>query len=147
MDKIIYKYIDCRNKIFDQVINLRYDILFKPYSMVEKYEYDELDEISLHLVVLDKEKLAGYSRLTNFDGIGKITNVVVDPEYIGRGIGSEMIKKHIAKAKGYSINCIYLNSRQDTVNFYEKIGFQCDDEASISERSGLLLQKMHINIS
>ena len=68
MDEITYKYISYKSEEFKQVINLRYSILFEPYSKIKKYEYDELDYISLHLVALDKEKVAGYSRMTNVNG-------------------------------------------------------------------------------
>ena len=146
MEEIIYKYINYKSKEFKQVIDLRYSILFEPYNKIEKYEYDELDDISLHLVALDKEKVVGYSRMTNVNGEGKITNVVVSSEYINRRIGFEMMKKHIIKAKEYSMSCLYLNARLDTIEFYKKVGFQCQDKIKISEKSGLPLQNMYINI-
>ena len=146
MDEIIYKYIDYKSELFTQVIDLRYNILFEPYSKVEKYEYDELDYISLHLVALDKEKVAGYSRMTNVNGKGKITNVVVNPEYINKKIGSEMMKKHIVTAKEYNMSSLYLNARIETIEFYKKVGFECQDKISISEKSGLPLQKMYTDI-
>lgn len=147
MDEIIYRYIDYKSEKFKQVINLRYSILFEPYSKIKKYEYDELDDISLHLVALDKEKVAAYSRMTNVNGGGKITNVVVSPEYINRRIGFEMMKKHVIKAKEYNMSCLYLNARLDTVDFYKKVGFQCRDKINISKRSGLPLQKMYIKLN
>ena len=146
MDEIIYKYIDYKSEKFKQVINLRYSILFEPYSKIEKYDYDELDDISLHLIALDKEKVVGYSRMTNVNGEGKITNVVVSSEYINKRIGFEMMKKHIIKAKEYNMNCLYLNARLETIEFYKKVGFECQDKINISEKSGLPLQKMYIKI-
>ena len=146
MDEIIYKYINYKSEEFKQVIDLRYSVLFEPYSKIEKYEYDELDDISLHLVALNKEKVVGYSRMTDVNGEGKITNVVVSPEYINRRIGFEMMKKHIIKAKEYNISCLYLNARIETIEFYKKVGFECQDKINISEKSGLPLQKMSIKI-
>lgn len=143
MEEIKYTYINCKDEKFEQVINLRYSILFEPYNKVEKYEYDEFDDISLHLVALDKEKVVGYSRLTSdANGKGKITNVVVSTEYVNKRIGFNMIQKHINKAKEYNMKSLYLNARIETVEFYKKLGFQCEDKISISEKSGLPLQKM-----
>ena len=62
MDEIIYKYINYKSEEFKQVIDLRYSILFEPYSKIEKYEYDELDDISLQLVALNKEKWININR-------------------------------------------------------------------------------------
>ena len=146
MEEITYKYISYKSEEFKQVINLRYSVLFEPYSKVEKYEYDELDYISLHLVALYKEKVVGYSRMTNVNGTGKITNVVVNPEYINRRIGSEMIKTHIVTAKEYNMSSLYLKARIDTVDFYKKVGFECQGNISISEKSGLKLQNMNIKV-
>jgi N-acetylglutamate synthase-like GNAT family acetyltransferase len=146
MKEIIYKYIDYKSEMFKQVINLRYSILFEPYSKIEKYEFDELDDISLHLVALDKEKVIGYSRITNINGDGKITNVVVSPEYINRRIGFEMMNKHINKAKEHNMKVLYLNARIETIEFYKKVGFECKGKINISEKSGLPLQKMYTDI-
>ena len=146
MEDIKYAYINCKTEKFKQVINLRYSILFEPYNKVEKYEYDELDDISLHLVALDKDKVVGYSRLTNINGEGKITNVVVSPEYINKRIGFKMLQNHINRAKEDNIKSLYLNSRIETIEFYKKLGFQCKDKISISEKSGLPLQKMYMEI-
>ena len=146
MEEIIYKYIDYKSEMFKQVINLRYSILFEPYSKIEKYDYDELDEKSLHLIAFHNGKVVAYSRMTNDNGEGKISNVVVSPEYINRGIGFEMMKKHIINAKENNMNYLYLNARIDTINFYIKVGFQCKDKIIKSEKSGLELQKMYTYI-
>jgi N-acetylglutamate synthase-like GNAT family acetyltransferase len=147
MNDITYKFIDYKSKEFDQVIELRFSILFQPYSKINKYDYDELDHISTHLVALDKEKVVGYSRMTNVNGEGKITNVVVSEEYVGRGIGFEMLKRYTNKAKEYNVNHLHLNARVDTVGFYKKVGFQCENETFISDKSGLILQPMYFKIN
>lgn len=144
MEEIIYKYIDHKSEFFKQVIELRYKVLFEPYGKIKKYDYDDLDSISEHLVALDNGKVAGYSRLTNFNGKGEITNVVVNPEYINKGIGSKMLTIHIIKAKEINIKSLCLHARIETVDFYKKAGFQCIGEVFISEKSGLLLQNMHL---
>lgn len=145
MKDITYKYINYKDEKFKQVMYLRYYILFEPYNKIEKYKYDDLDVISLHLVALDKDKVVGYSRITNTNSEAKITNVLVSIEYVNRGIGFEMMKRHIIKAKEDNISYICLNARLDTVNFYKKVGFQCKDKVVISDRSGLPLQKMYIS--
>lgn len=142
MNNITYKYIDYTNEKFKEVIELRFNILFKPYGKINKYDYDELDNNSFHLVALYKNKVIAYSRMTYIDGEGKITNVAVNPEYIKRGIGIEMLKLQIKKAQNNKIKYLYLNARLDTVDFYKKVGFQCKGDTFSSEKSGLMLQEM-----
>lgn len=145
MNNITYEYIDFTSEKFKEVIELRFNILFKPHSKINKYSYDELDEISYHLVALQDDKVIGYSRMTDIKGKGKITNVVVDFEYAKRGIGAEMLKRHIKKADEHNIKYLYLNARLETVNFYKKAGFKCKGDTFVSEKSGLILQEMYYN--
>lgn len=142
MNNITYEYIDYKNEKFKEVIDLRYNILFKPYGKINKYDYDEFDNNSFHLVALHKGKVIAYSRMTDINGKGKITNVAVNPEYIKRGIGVEMLRTQIKKAKDYNIKQLDLSARLDTVEFYKKVGFQCEGDTFISEKSGLTLQEM-----
>lgn len=149
MLNITYEYIDYKNTLFDEAANLRYDILFKPYGKILKYKYDELDKISYHLAGIIDNRVISYSRLTSIDSdnkIGKISNVVVDPDYNNMGIGLNMVKKHIMTADEKQFKYIYLHSRIDTIQFYKKAGFISEGSVFISEKSGLPLQKMFLNI-
>jgi predicted GNAT family N-acyltransferase len=146
MDKFTYKYITHNEQEFKEAAELRFSILFKPYNVIKKYDYDELDAISLHLAVLSKGQVIAYSRMTVANGEGKITNVAVSSEYLNKRIGFEMMKRHISKANELKLKKLSLNARVDTVGFYEKVGFKCRGAVWISEKSGLNLQKMCIKL-
>lgn len=146
MNIITYGYIDYTSEKFKEAIELRFNVLFKPYGKIGKYDYDEFDKISLHLAVLKGNEVIAYSRMTNLNGEGKITNVVVGPEYTKQGIGVEMLKMHIEEARKQGINNLSLNARIDTVGFYNKVGFNCIGDTFISEKSGLALQVMNYNL-
>ena len=149
MLNIKYEYIDYKNTLFEKVINLRYDMLFKPYGKIAKYTYDTLDSKSLHLVGMVNNLIISYSRLTPMDEnneIGKISNVVVNQDYNNMGIGLEMLKKHISTAKSKDFKQLYLHARKDTIGFYKKAGFKPEGSLFISNKSGLYLQKMVLNI-
>lgn len=150
MSNVKYEYIDYKNTFFDEVINLRYDILFRPYGKISKYKYDDLDKDSFHLIGIINNKTISYSRLSLIDinnKIGKISNVVVHPDYNNMGIGRDMLKRHIITAKENKFKEIYLHARVDTIEFYEKAGFISEGSAFISDRSGLQLQKMYIRLA
>lgn len=146
MNEITYEYIDYKSTKFEEVTDLRFEVLFKPYNKIEKYDYDELDGISFHLVASYKGSVIGYCRMTKFNENGKITNVVVNPSYIKKRIGFKMLKKQIIKAEECNINYLYLNARLDTVDFYKKVGFECTEKSFLSEKSGLKLQEMNYKI-
>ncbi|HCW53146.1 MAG TPA: GNAT family N-acetyltransferase [Clostridium sp.] len=142
MKDITIKYIRIEDKLLEQNTILRYKILFEPYHKINKYTYDSLDSISYHLATFYENKIVGYSRLTNIDGKGKITNVFVISEYRKRNIGHKMLIKHIEKAKQEKFSQLYLNARISTVNFYKKVGFVKEGTSYISDKSGLMLQNM-----
>lgn len=146
MDEIIYRYITFDSEEFIQAAKLRFSVLFEPYSIIERYDYDELDSISSHLVALNRDRVVAYSRMTEISGEGKITNVAVGSQYLNRGIGFEMMKINVNKARELELYKLDLNARLETVGFYKKIGFKCEGNAFISEKSGLALQKMCINL-
>lgn len=146
---IIYEYIDYKNTNFNEIVDLRYNILFKPYGKIKKYEYDEQDKYSYHLVALIDNKVIGYSRLSLIDSIiltGKISNVVVHPKYNKNGIGHNMLKIHIKKAHEINIKYLFLHARKDTVDFYRKVGFISKGPVFTSKMSGLPLQKMYLEL-
>ena len=145
----IYKYIDYKNTTFNEIVDLRYNILFEPYGKIKKYKYDELDKYSYHLVALIDNKVIGYSRLSLIDSrvlTGKISNVVVYPDYNKNGIGHNMLKVHIKKAYELNIKYLFLHARKDTVDFYKKVGFISKGSVFTSDMSGLLLQKMYLEV-
>ncbi|MDD6769572.1 GNAT family N-acetyltransferase [Inconstantimicrobium porci] len=146
MKEIEIKYIEFNEKLFGEISELRYKVLFEPYHKINKYSYDSLDKKSFHLVALDGDKVVGYSRLTDFNGKGKITNVFVIPEYENLKIGHRMLKKHIIKAKENNLKKLYLNARINTLNFYKKAGFIENGEPFISDKSGLKLQNMIMHL-
>lgn len=149
MNNVIYEYIDYKNTFFNEVINLRYNILFKPYGKISEYKYDKLDKNSFHLIGVLNNKVVSYSRLSLIDmknKISKISNVVVHPDYNNMGIGHDMLKRHIITAKKNNFTLIYLHARIDTIKFYEKAGFISDGPTFISNKSGLYLQKMYMNL-
>lgn len=146
MKDIEIKFIKFESDLFSEVAELRYKVLFEPYHKINKYTYDSFDKESYHLVALDKDRIVGYSRLTNMNGKGKITNVFVIPEYENLKIGHKMLKAHVEKAKDNNYIQLYLNARHSTLNFYKKAGFVEEGGPYISDKSGLVLQNMIMNL-
>ncbi len=82
----------------------------------------------LVLCARDNEKAVGVTRLL-WDGgyIAYLSDVIVDPEYQGNGIGKQLVEKSIQKIKadmkpGYKVK-ISLMSAKGKEKFYEKFGF------------------------
>ncbi|BAY26383.1 hypothetical protein NIES2100_61980 [Calothrix sp. NIES-2100] len=74
----------------------------------------------------DEKKLVGFARATS-DGIYRATiwDVVIHPEYRGRGLGSKLVETILSHPRMRRVERVYLMTTHQQ-GFYEKIGFQCN---------------------
>ena len=88
-----------------------------------------IDNAYMVLCVRDYDKAIGVVRLL-WDGgyIAFLSDVIVDPEYQGQGIGRKLVESCIERLKkdmkpGYKVK-LTLNSAKGKEPFYEKFGFR-----------------------
>ncbi len=77
-------------------------------------------------VALADAKRVGITITAHFDKIGCIGNVIVDAQYRSKGIGVKLVKEAIRFLSEKSAETIALYAYQNTVEFYEKMGFKVD---------------------
>lgn len=84
-----------------------------------------------YVAVNDSNKVIGCSTLVceqkfiNNGGIaGHIEDVVVNKDYVGKGIGSALINKMIEIAKQKGCYKAILECTEETTSYYEKLGFR-----------------------
>ena len=104
-----------------------YDII--PYQYARKQAEACISKAYMIQCVRDDEKAIGVARLL-WDGgyIAFLSDVIVDSEYRGRGIGRKLVESCIQKLKndmkpGYKVK-MTLNSAKGKEAFYEKFGFR-----------------------
>jgi N-acetylglutamate synthase-like GNAT family acetyltransferase len=75
--------------------------------------------------VYSKEKLIGFGRMLS-DGClySILCDMIVLPEYRNMGIGTNILKRLIAKCKQENIKAIWLFAAKDKKDFYSKRGFE-----------------------
>jgi glucosamine-phosphate N-acetyltransferase len=56
--------------------------------------------------------------------VGHVEDVAVREGYQGRGVGSALVKAALEKAREEGCYKVILDSKEDTVGFYEKLGFR-----------------------
>lgn len=82
--------------------------------------------LSLWLVAMDNDRLAGYVGSQSVMGWADMMNIAVDPEYRGKGIARQLISELICKLKQNDVSCLTLEVRASNIpaiGLYEKIGF------------------------
>ncbi|MFD2699585.1 GNAT family N-acetyltransferase [Paenibacillus shunpengii] len=92
---------------------------------------DNADEV---ISVRDEGKLIGFLRaITDYSYCCYISDIAVDKDYQGQGIGKELIRMLRERLGEEEIQYI-LTSAPRAVGFYEKIGFERADKAFVIKR-------------
>ena len=115
---------------FDQVINLL------DTSFSSRYNHPLINEnlntpnaiclvAEIDNVIIGVASLHIIEKLTR--KMGLIEDVAVDLKYRGKGIGKKLIQKLIVESKKQGCDKTVLNSTENNVPFYEKIGFTVNE--------------------
>jgi ElaA protein len=137
---------------FDQLSTTQlYDILElrQRVYIIEQHcfyqDSDGRDKDSLHALMMDEGKLAGYARILPpglmYD-TASIGRIVLEKEYRGRGFGKKLVAACIEKCFELHETGITITAQVVSIPFYEKLGFiaisDVFDEAGIDHRKMLL---------
>jgi len=94
-----------------------------------------LENTDYHFSAWDGQRLVGFARVLT-DRVYRATlwDVVVHPDYQGKGVGDEMMNKILAHPVLSKIEKFWLNTK-DKFGFYEKFGFVRSDQGMVRLRS------------
>ena len=134
--------IDKKSKFYDETIELVYEELFKDYNYSKETILAEKQNNGIHVIAVYNSKVVGHARLFVENNIGMISQVAVAKGYRNLKIGSEVINILVKEAEKLKIEAVELNSREDAIGFYEKLGFIRNGELKKSLKTGLLLLNM-----
>ena len=82
--------------------------------------------LSLWLVAMDGDVLAGYVGSQSVLGWADMMNLAVAPEYRRQGIGETLVTELEAQLKNEKVTCLTLEvrvSNESAIGLYEKLGF------------------------
>jgi GNAT superfamily N-acetyltransferase len=119
------KQIDHGTKEYQQMVDLRNDLLRKPLNLT--FEADELDKEENDILIgaFDEEKMLGCCLLTRIDKhCVRLRQMAVQNNLQGKGIGRAMMNfaENVARDAGYKK--IMMHARLSAVGFYEKLGYK-----------------------
>ncbi|MFS8082148.1 MAG: GNAT family N-acetyltransferase [Ginsengibacter sp.] len=119
------KQIDHGSAQYDQMVNLRHEILRKPLDLT--FESAELDDEKNDILIaaLDEEVMLGCCLLApSEEGVVRLRQMAVQNNVQGKGIGASMMNyaENLARDKGYKK--LIMHARETAVGFYEKLGYK-----------------------
>lgn len=112
-------------------LQLRFEVLRKPWGQDIKSTLDELENISVHFLLLnDQNNAIASGRLQlNSDSEGQIRSMAVDEKFRGKGIGHYMIYYLELEAKARGMTSIILDAREPALNFYLKNNYKVIEDS------------------
>lgn len=119
------KQIDHGTKEYEQMIELRNEILRKPLGLAfDKGELERETEDIL-IAAFEEEKMLGCCLLTKIDNqCVRLRQMAVQNNLQGKGIGAAMMNyaENVARDAGY--HKVMMHARKNTMEFYKKLGYK-----------------------
>lgn len=97
-----------------------------PWSK-ESIRNDLINPVTTYLVAEKEGQITGYIGVWNVMSEGQITNVAVDPNCRGKGIGQKLVQQLLEHAKACELEVLILEVRQSNIaaqKVYSKAGFK-----------------------
>ncbi len=114
---------------------LRYQVFVVEQKVPEEMEWDEFDEIALHVIVTADNQTVGTGRLIIDGHIAKIGRMAVQSSRRNKGIGKSILNALIQTAKEKGAQECILHAQTHAIAFYAKADFEPNgpifDEAGI----------------
>jgi predicted GNAT family N-acyltransferase len=116
---------------------VRRRVFIEEQGVPENLEWDAEDAASLHAVASDGEgRPVGTARLLTDGHIGR---VAVLPSWRRAGVGSSLVRRLVAEARGQGHVVVHLNAQVAVLRFYARLGFLAHgpvfDDAGIPHRA------------
>lgn len=119
------KQIDHGTHEYDQMVNLRFEILRKPLNLEFNNEELAKEKNDILIGAFDEDKMLGCCLLTSQDnGVVRLRQMAVQDNLQGKGIGASIMNfaENVAADKGFKK--LTMHARKTAVGFYEKLGYK-----------------------
>ena len=128
---IVITHGSTANDIYQNCLNIRYEVLRKPLNMIIKPEEKEQDKQAVHILAKVSGKPAGTVSLLG----GRLRQMAVLDGSQGLGLGAKLVIYLEKIAKDMGLQEIGLDARFNAIGFYEKLGYECCSE--VYEKIGI----------
>lgn len=123
------KIIDHGSFEYQQMVNLRLEILRKPLGLSFTPEELELEKEEILIGAFEEEKMLGCCMLIRADAqTARLRQMAVLNNLQGKGIGRALMTfaENLARDRGYTR--ITMHARVSATGFYEKLGYEVKGE-------------------
>lgn len=118
------RMIDHGTKEYQQMVNLRNEILRKPLGLCFNEEELEHEKDDILMGAFEDDRLLGCCLLTPMEaGMVRLRQMAVPNSMQGKGIGRALMifAENVARDHGYKKLCMH--ARKTAIGFYQKLGY------------------------
>ena len=109
-------------------------------------EFDEHDEgEAVHYLVLDGERPVATARLVPAGEAAKLGRIAVVAAARGAGHGDALVRRMLADARAEGYRTAVLDSQEDKVPFYARLGFEAEGEPFLD--AGIVHRRMRLSLA
>ena len=105
--------------------NIREQVFIQEQNIASADEWDDLDALSIHFVLYQRDQAVATARLLADDSIGR---VAVLKTARGQGLGGQLMQSVLDYAKQQGRCNVHLSSQVHAMAFYQRLGFQVQGE-------------------
>jgi predicted GNAT family N-acyltransferase len=119
------KQIDHGSKEYQQMVNLRMEILRKPLGLTFTNAELEKEKDDILIAAFEDDKILACCMLTKQDAKNvKLRQMAVQNNLQGKGIGASLLSfaENLARDRGYKK--LMMHARKTALGFYEKLGYK-----------------------
>jgi predicted GNAT family N-acyltransferase len=119
------KQIDHGTREYQQMVELRYEILRRPLNLTFEKEDLEKEKNDILIGAFEEEKILGCCLLSKIDkNAVRLRQMAVQNNLQGKGIGASMMRfaENVARDAGFKT--ILMHARKTAIGFYERLGYQ-----------------------
>lgn len=147
MNNIEYKFIDSSSPYYDDSVQLRYDVFYKPTNSSINGVFDKDEDVSYRLAAILDDKVVGFIRLTINGDSCQISHFVVREDMRGKAfIARNLFENILEKAKENNVHMVYGEIRLPVANAAKRYGFNVSDEIIISKKTGIKHKRIEMKI-
>jgi predicted GNAT family N-acyltransferase len=110
----------------EEYYQLRWKVLRAPWNQPRGTERDEMEDASLHRVVLDEQqRILACGRLQlNTSTEAQVRYMAVDPDFRGKGLGRLVLQELECLASDAGALKVILQARENALPFYAACGYE-----------------------
>lgn len=131
-----FTFSELKTQQLYDILQLRSEVFVVEQDCVYQ-DIDSYDQVAIHVVAYDEEKLVAYARIlppkTYFPQVS-IGRVIIKQSHRGQDLGHDLIKFSIVFiSKKYGEQIIKISAQEHLKKFYEQHGFLQDGEGYLED--------------